>query len=121
MIAIEISRSGGPDVLLPVERPRPVPQPGDVLIEVAAAGINRPDAMQRRGVYPPPQGVSDIPGLEVAGTIVDVGPEAGDWTAGRSGLRAGLRRRLCRVLRGARRAVSSRSAWARHGAAGRDP
>ena len=53
-----------------------------MLIEVAAAGINRPDAMQRRGLYPPPQGVSDIPGLEVAGTIVDVGPEAGDWTPG---------------------------------------
>jgi putative PIG3 family NAD(P)H quinone oxidoreductase len=82
VIAIEISRPGGPDVLQPVERSRPKPQPGDVLIKVAAAGINRPDAMQRRGLYPPPQGASDIPGLEVAGTIVDVGTEAGGWTPG---------------------------------------
>ncbi|HVH27372.1 MAG TPA: NAD(P)H-quinone oxidoreductase [Vicinamibacterales bacterium] len=82
MIAIEISRPGAPEVLVPVERPRPVPQAGEVLIKVAAAGINRPDAMQRRGLYPPPPGASDIPGLEVAGTIVEVGPEAGDWAAG---------------------------------------
>jgi putative PIG3 family NAD(P)H quinone oxidoreductase len=82
MIAIEISRPGAPEVLVPVERPQPVPQTGDVLFKVAAAGINRPDAMQRRGLYPPPPGASDIPGLEVAGTIVEVGPEAGDWAAG---------------------------------------
>jgi putative PIG3 family NAD(P)H quinone oxidoreductase len=74
MIAIEISKFGGPDVLVPVERPRPVPLPGEVLIKVAAAGVNRPDAMQRRGGYAPPPGASDIPGLEVAGTIAEVGP-----------------------------------------------
>jgi len=74
MIAIEISKFGGPEVLVPVERPRPVPLPGEVLIKVAAAGVNRPDAMQRRGGYAPPAGASDIPGLEVAGTIAEVGP-----------------------------------------------
>jgi NADPH2:quinone reductase len=74
MIAIEISKFGGPEVLVPVERPRPVPLPGEVLIKVASAGVNRPDAMQRRGGYAPPAGASDIPGLEVAGTIAEVGP-----------------------------------------------
>lgn len=74
MLAVEISRFGGPEVLVPVERPRPVPAAGEVLIKVAASGVNRPDALQRRGGYPPPPGASDIPGLEVAGTIAEVGP-----------------------------------------------
>jgi putative PIG3 family NAD(P)H quinone oxidoreductase len=74
LIAIEISRFGGPEVLVPADRPRPVPGADEVLIEVAAAGVNRPDALQRLGGYPPPAGASDIPGLEVAGTVVDVGP-----------------------------------------------
>jgi putative PIG3 family NAD(P)H quinone oxidoreductase len=74
LIAIEISRFGGPEVLVPAERPRPVPAGHEVLIEVAAAGVNRPDALQRRGGYPPPAGASDIPGLEVAGKVVEVGP-----------------------------------------------
>src|SRR5882757_1954585 len=82
MIAIEISRFGGPEVLVPVERPRPVPLAGEVLIKVAAAGVNRPDASQRRGGYPPPPGVTDIPGLEVAGTIVDVGADVARWRVG---------------------------------------
>ena len=69
MICIEISAPGPPDVLRLVERPDPVPGPGEVLIRVAAAGVNRPDVMQRRGPYPPPPGASDIPGLEVAGII----------------------------------------------------
>jgi len=83
MLAIEISSFGGPEVLVPVERPMPVPQAGEVLIRVAAAGVNRPDALQRRGGYAPPPGASDIPGLEVAGTIVDVlaGGSAG-WRTG---------------------------------------
>jgi putative PIG3 family NAD(P)H quinone oxidoreductase len=80
VLAIEISRFGGPEVLVPAERPTPVPQAGEVLIKVAAAGINRPDALQRRGGYAPPPGASDIPGLEVAGTIVEVG--AGRTSAG---------------------------------------
>ena len=73
MIAIEIRQPGEPDVLVPAERPTPVPAEGEVLIKVAAAGVNRPDIFQRRGRYPPPPGASDIPGLEVAGTIEQVG------------------------------------------------
>jgi putative PIG3 family NAD(P)H quinone oxidoreductase len=74
MKAIEISSPGPPDVLRVADRPTPSPGPGDVLIEVAAAGVNRPDLMQREGRYPPPAGATDIPGLEVAGTIAAVGP-----------------------------------------------
>ncbi|HEX8625220.1 MAG TPA: NAD(P)H-quinone oxidoreductase [Allosphingosinicella sp.] len=70
MIAIDPEAPGGPEVLRPVERPVPAPGPGEVLIRVEAAGVNRPDVMQRLGFYPPPPGASTIPGLEVAGTIV---------------------------------------------------
>ena len=73
MRVIEISAPGGPEVLHVVERPIPTPGPGEVLIKVQAAGVNRPDIMQRQGNYPPPPGASDIPGLEVAGTIPDEG------------------------------------------------
>src|SRR5262245_55151260 len=82
MIAIEIRTPGGPEVLVPVERPQPVPGDGEVLIAVAAAGVNRPDVMQRRGQYAPPPGTSDIPGLEVAGRIEAVGPGVSDWRPG---------------------------------------
>ena len=82
MICIEISQPGGPEVLRPVERPDPVPGPGDVLIRVAAAGVNRPDILQRRGAYRPPPGASDIPGLEVAGTIAAVGVGVNQWAIG---------------------------------------
>jgi putative PIG3 family NAD(P)H quinone oxidoreductase len=86
MIAIEISQFGGPDVLRPVERPAPEPGVNEVLVEVHAAGVNRPDLMQRQGKYPPPPGASDIPGLEVSGTIVEVGPvpagENSRWAPG---------------------------------------
>jgi putative PIG3 family NAD(P)H quinone oxidoreductase len=82
MIAIEISASGGPDVLRPVERPDPVPGDGEVLIRVAAAGVNRPDVMQRKGLYPPPDGASDLPGLEVAGEIAALGHGVTDWRPG---------------------------------------
>jgi NADPH2:quinone reductase len=71
MLAIEISEWGGPEVLKPVERPDPKPRAGEVLVRVEAAGVNRPDMMQRLGKYPPPPGASDIPGLEIAGTVVD--------------------------------------------------
>jgi len=70
MQAIEITRFGTPDVLQPVQRPMPQPGPGEVLIKVAASGVNRPDVFQRRGHYAPPPGASDLPGLEVAGTLV---------------------------------------------------
>jgi putative PIG3 family NAD(P)H quinone oxidoreductase len=72
MRAIEISAPGGPEVLRPVARPVPEPAPGEVLIRVIGAGVNRPDIMQRLGKYPPPAGASDIPGLEVSGEIVAV-------------------------------------------------
>lgn len=73
MQAVEIARFGGPEVLRPTRRPIPQPGHGEVLIQVAAAGVNRPDATQRRGLYPPPPGITDIPGLEVAGRVLDVG------------------------------------------------
>ncbi|WP_329743255.1 NAD(P)H-quinone oxidoreductase [Dyella sp. A6] len=71
MQAIEITDFGAPDVLKPVQRPVPSPGPGEVLIKVAAAGVNRPDVLQRQGHYAPPPGASDLPGLEVAGTLVE--------------------------------------------------
>ncbi len=73
MNCIEISAFGGPELLKPATRPLPVPQAGEVLIKVAAAGVNRPDVIQRQGLYPPPPGASDLPGLEVAGTIAALG------------------------------------------------
>ncbi len=73
MLAIDPGEPGGPEVLVPVERPVPRPGPGEVLIEVAAAGVNRPDILQRRGHYPPPPGAPSVPGLEVSGTVVAVG------------------------------------------------
>lgn len=82
MMAIGISRPGGPEVLVPERRPVPAPAVGDVLIRVAAAGVNRPDLMQRQGRYPPPAGVSDVPGLEVAGVVVASGPGAHRYRRG---------------------------------------
>ncbi|MEO0036533.1 MAG: hypothetical protein RLZZ501_2556 [Pseudomonadota bacterium] len=73
MTCIEIARPGGPEVLTPATRPVPRPGRGEVLIKVAAAGINRPDLLQRQGVYPPPPDASDLPGLEVAGTVAALG------------------------------------------------
>ena len=74
MTAIAISTPGGPEVLVPEQRAVPQPGAGELLIRVAAAGVNRPDVLQRMGFYPPPPGASDLPGLEVAGTVVAVGP-----------------------------------------------
>ena len=82
MIAVSITKPGGPDVLRPVEVPMPEPGAREVLIRMAAAGVNRPDVMQREGKYPPPPGASDIPGLEVSGTIAAVGASAGRWRVG---------------------------------------
>ncbi|MBV9126906.1 MAG: NAD(P)H-quinone oxidoreductase [Verrucomicrobia bacterium] len=75
MRCVEIARPGPPDVLTPTRRAVPVPATGEVLIRVRAAGINRPDVFQRKGSYPPPPGASDIPGLEIAGTVVALGAE----------------------------------------------
>ena len=84
MRAIQISAPGGPEVLQPCERPQPEPRAGELLIQVAASGINRPDVLQRKGLYPMPPGVSDLPGLEVAGTVV--GGSAADQAAAGLGL-----------------------------------
>jgi len=82
MVAIQISTPGGPEVLVPVERPTPIAAAGEVLVKVAAAGVNRPDVLQRQGRYPPPPGITDIPGLEVAGIIEAVGPGVDSWRVG---------------------------------------
>jgi len=90
MQAIEITAPGGPEVLRLIERPVPEPGPDEVLVRVAAAGINRPDLLQRMGAYPPPPGASDIPGLEIAGTVVAAGAGA-DHLMGR---------RMCALVAG---------------------
>jgi putative PIG3 family NAD(P)H quinone oxidoreductase len=82
MTVVEITQPGEPEVLRPARREVPTPGAGEVLIAVAGAGVNRPDVMQRRGKYPPPPGASDLPGLEVAGTIAAVGPEVARWQVG---------------------------------------
>ncbi len=82
MTAIEIAEPGGPEVLRATTRPVPAPGPGEVLIRVAAAGVNRPDVLQRLGRYDPPPGASDLPGLEVAGTVAAVGEGVEGWSVG---------------------------------------
>ncbi|MDP2409572.1 MAG: NAD(P)H-quinone oxidoreductase [Pseudolabrys sp.] len=82
MTAIGIKTPGDADVLVPEQRPVPAPKTGEILVKVAAAGVNRPDVVQRKGLYPAPPGASDIPGLEIAGEVVAVGPEVSRWKAG---------------------------------------
>jgi len=82
MTAISIRTPGPPEVLVPEERAVPQPGEGEVLVKVAAAGVNRPDVMQRMGQYPPPKGATDIPGLELAGEVVALGPGATRWKVG---------------------------------------
>ena len=82
MRCVEISRPGGPEVLVAVERPAPSPQANEILVKVAAAGVNRPDVLQRLGRYPVPPGASDLPGLEVAGEVAAVGSAVGNFKAG---------------------------------------
>jgi putative PIG3 family NAD(P)H quinone oxidoreductase len=82
MKAVQISKPGGPEVLVPVERAVPSPAPGEVLVKVAATGVNGPDLMQRKGLYPAPPGASDLPGLEIAGEIVAAGDNVKRWKAG---------------------------------------
>src|SRR5438876_5442830 len=79
MTAIAIRAPGGPEMLVPEQRPVPPLAEGEVLVKVAAAGVNRPDVLQRQGFYPPPKGATDIPGLEVAGEVVALGPGATRW------------------------------------------
>ena len=82
MRAIEITQPGGPEVLRPALRPTPQPRVGDVVIRVHTAGVNRPDCFQRAGSYAPPPGASDLPGLEVAGTIAAIGEGVTQWKPG---------------------------------------
>ena len=82
MRAVEISQFGPPEVLKVVERPDPLPAAGEILIDVTAAGVNRPDVIQRLGKYPPPPGASDIPGLEVAGVVAGFGADVRGWAVG---------------------------------------
>jgi NADPH2:quinone reductase len=94
MQAIEIRAPGGPEVLQPTLRPDPVPGPGELLIAVTASGVNRPDVLQRKGLYPMPPGVSDLPGLEIAGTVAAGAPE----DLALAGLRIGDR--VCALVAG---------------------
>jgi NADPH2:quinone reductase len=82
MTVVEIAAPGGPEQLKLARRPVPVPKEGEVLVRVAAAGVNRPDVMQRQGRYPPPAGASDLPGLEVSGEIVALGPNVSGVSLG---------------------------------------
>lgn len=82
MRAIEITKPGGPEVLQPCSRPVPEPGPGQILIRLVAAGVNRPDAAQRAGTYAPPPGASDLPGLEGAGEVAATGPGVSGWRVG---------------------------------------
>ena len=82
MAAVEITAPGGPDVLQPCDRPLPVPGFGQIVIRVAYAGVNRPDALQREGKYPLPPGASPLPGLEASGHVVEVGPGVTRWKEG---------------------------------------
>jgi NADPH2:quinone reductase len=82
MTAIGIREAGGPDVLVPQRRPVPSPGAEEILIKVAAAGVNRPDVMQRKGLYPPPPGAPDIPGLEIAGEVIALGDGVTRWKIG---------------------------------------
>ena len=82
MHAVEVAKPGGPEVLTPVERPLPSPKPGEILVKVAAAGVNRPDVLQRMGLYPVPPDASDLPGLEIAGEVVACGDGATRWKPG---------------------------------------
>jgi NADPH2:quinone reductase len=82
MCAVEIKAPGGPEVLVPVLRPLPKPGKGEILVKVVAAGVNRPDVLQRQGGYPPPKGASEIPGLEIAGCVVAVGEGASRFEQG---------------------------------------
>src|SRR6187401_988926 len=93
MTAIGIKAAGGPDMLAPEQRPVPQPGAGEILVKVAAAGVNRPDVLQRKGLYPPPPGASPILGLEVSGVIEALGPST-------TGSRVKVGDRVCALVPG---------------------
>src|SRR5262245_49621558 len=82
MTVIAIKAPGGPEMLVPEERPLSPPGAGEILVKVAAAGVNRPDVRQREGNYPPPKGATDIPGLEIAGEVAAIGADVKRWKVG---------------------------------------
>ena len=82
MTVIAIRQPGGPEMLVPEQRQMPSPGEGEILVKVAAAGVNRPDVRQRQGTYPPPKGATDIPGLEIAGEVVALGAGVKRWKRG---------------------------------------
>ncbi|MGE3650736.1 MAG: alcohol dehydrogenase catalytic domain-containing protein, partial [Reyranellaceae bacterium] len=82
MTCVEIKKPGGPEALVPTTRPVPQPKDGEILLKVAATGVNRPDIAQRAGLYPPPPGASDLPGLEAAGTVAALGAGVSGWKVG---------------------------------------
>jgi NADPH:quinone reductase len=82
MTCIAIHEPGGPEVLVPRQQPMPSPAEGEILVKVAAAGVNRPDVLQRKGLYPPPKGATEIPGLEIAGEVVAIGRNVTRWKLG---------------------------------------
>ena len=100
MTAIVIRAPGGPEMLVPEERPVPQPGEGEVLVKVAAAGVNRPDVMQRQGHYPPPKGATDIPGLEIAGEVVALGAGVKRWKVGDKVMALVVGGGYARILRG---------------------
>src|SRR5687767_10767690 len=85
MRAVVADGAGGPEVLTIAERPDPEPGPGEVVLDVAAAGLNRADLLQRQGFYPPPPGASDVLGMECSGTVAAVGADLTDWQVGDDG------------------------------------
>ncbi len=97
MKVVEIAAPGGPEQLKPATRPMPQPGEGEVLVRVEAAGVNRPDVMQRQGRYPPPPGASDLPGMEIAGEIVALGPKVSGLSSATRLPRLLPGRRLCRL------------------------
>src|SRR3954451_8440170 len=82
MTVIAIRAPGGPEMLVPEERPMPVPGSGEILVKVAAAGVHRPGVRERQGTYPPPKGATDIPGLEIAGEVAALGADVKRWKLG---------------------------------------
>ena len=121
MRCIAISTPGSPGVLRLEERPLPEVGPSDVLVRVEAAGVNRPDIMQRLGRYAPPPGASDVPGLEVAGTIERIGPEVRRWQPGDRVCALVAGGGYAEVLRRSRASVPSDSSRARPHPRGRNP
>ena len=109
MSYITLKEYGPPEVLIPGRAPIPIPREGEVLIKVAAAGVNRPDVMQRTGNYAPPPGASDVLGLEVAGTVAALGDHVTTWKIGDKVCALGVRRRVRRILRSPCAAVPPRA------------